>query len=61
MSNNRPDPGSPPSTPRWVKILLIIFIVLILIFVILHLMGFGLGGHGMGSHTLLIEYGQKQL
>lgn len=61
MPNNRPDPGSPPSTPRWVKILLISFIVLILIFVILHLMGIGLGGHGMSSHPLLIEYGLKKL
>ena len=56
MSKNRPDPNSPPGTPRWVKILIIIFIVLLLLFVILHLMGFGLGSHGMGVHTLLIEY-----
>lgn len=56
MSNNRPNPNSPPGMPRWVKILLIIFIFLILLFVILHLLGFGLGSHGMDVHTLLIEY-----
>jgi hypothetical protein len=38
-------PGSPPSTPRWVKVSGIIGIVLILLFVILHLAGLGLGGH----------------
>ena len=61
MSNTRPDPNSPPGTPRWVKILLIIFVVLVLLFVILHLLGFGLGGHGMGSHMLLIEHGKRLL
>ena len=61
MSTNRPDPNSPPSTPRWVKILVGVFIFLAILFVILHLMGFGLGGHGMGGHTLLIEHVLKQL
>jgi hypothetical protein len=61
MSKTRPDPGSPPSTPRWVKILAIIFIILAVAFIILHLMGFGMGGHGLSSHTLLIEYGLKPL
>jgi hypothetical protein len=37
--------GSPPSTPRWVKVSGIIVIALILLFVILHLTGLGLGGH----------------
>lgn len=60
MSNNRPHPTSPPGTPRWVKIFVIIFIVSLLIFVILHLMGFGLGGHGIDSHTML-EQGLKLL
>lgn len=41
----RPDRGSPPSTPRWVKVFGIIAIVLVLLFVILHLAGGGFGGH----------------
>ena len=41
----RPDRGSPPSTPRWVKVSAIIVIVLVLLFVILHLTGLSLGGH----------------
>lgn len=44
-SDMRPDRGSPPSTPRWVKVFGIIVIVLVLLFVILHLTGFGFGGH----------------
>ena len=42
---SRPDPGSPPSTPRWVKVFGIIVIVLVLAFVILHLAGGGFGTH----------------
>ena len=56
MSQTPPDPESPPGTPRWVKILVTIFIALIILFVILHLLGFGMGGHGLGSHTFLLEY-----
>ena len=41
----RPDRRSAPSTPRWVKVLGIIFIVLVLLVVILHLTGNSLGGH----------------
>ena len=41
----RPDRESPPSMPRWVKVLGIIVIVLVLVFIILHLIGGGLGGH----------------
>lgn len=41
----RPDRGSPPNTPRWVKVFGIIAIVLVLLFVILHLAGGGFGGH----------------
>ena len=41
----KPDRGSPPNTPRWVKVFVIIFIVLILAVVILHLTGNSLGGH----------------
>ena len=33
------------STPRWVKVFGIIFIVLVLLFAILHLSGGGFGGH----------------
>ena len=61
MTNKRPDPALPPDTPRWVKILIGLFIVLVLLFVILHLLGFGLGSHGMGNHTLLLEHGLKLL
>ncbi len=50
-----PDRGSPPSTPRWVKVFGIIVIVLLLLFVILHLTGGGLGGH-----TPPIEHGMQQ-
>lgn len=52
MSKTPPDRGSPPGTPRWVKGLVIAFILLVLLFVMLHLMGFGLGGH-----VPLIEHG----
>jgi hypothetical protein len=55
MANQHPDSngdtgagrvrGSPPSTPRWVKIFGVIAIVLILLFVILHLTDRGFGGH----------------
>ena len=44
------DRGSPPSTPRWVKVFGIIVIVLVLLFAILHLTGNSLGGPG--SHRL---------
>ncbi|MEO7838430.1 MAG: hypothetical protein ABIU06_03695 [Anaerolineales bacterium] len=42
----KPDRGSPPSTPRWLKALVIVFIALILLVVILHLTGNSLGGPG---------------
>ena len=61
MSNNRPDPNSPPSPPRWVKIFVIVFIALVLLVIILHLMGFGMGAHGMSVQTSLIEHGPKRL
>ena len=61
MSKTPLDRGSPPSTPRWVKLFVIIFIALVLLFVILHLMGLGFGGHGLSVHTLLIEYAVQQL
>jgi len=48
----KPDRGSPPSTPRWVKVSGIIFIVLILLVIILHLTGNSLGGPG--GHIPLI-------
>jgi len=51
LSQTLPNRGSPPSTPRWVKVSVIIFIVLVLMFVILHLMGLGFGGHGLTGHT----------
>jgi hypothetical protein len=46
----RPNRGSPPKTPRWVKVSGIIVIVLVLLYVALELSGAG-GGHGPGRHT----------
>jgi hypothetical protein len=43
MSQTRPDRGSPPSMPRWVKIFGIILIVLVLAVVAMHLTGTNLG------------------
>ena len=43
-----PDRGSPPSTPRWVKVFAIIAIVLVLLFVILQVAG---GDHGPSRHS----------
>jgi hypothetical protein len=45
----RSDRGSPPSTPRWVKVFGIIVIVLVLLLVILMFTGVG-GPHGPGRH-----------
>ena len=44
----------PPSTPRWVKIFVIVFILLVLLVVILHLMGFGFGSHHIASATAML-------
>jgi hypothetical protein len=44
-TRTRPDPGSPPSTPRWVKALGLAVLALVLAFVVLHLAGGGFGGH----------------
>lgn len=43
---NTPGRGSPPSMPRWVKVLVVLFVVLVLFIIVLHLMGFRFGGHG---------------
>ena len=59
MSNNRPNPNTPPATPRWVKIFVIAFLALILLVIIIHLLGFGMGGHGMSVHISGIEHGLK--
>ena len=59
MSQTHQGPGSPPSTPRWVKVFAAIFIVLVLLVIILHLTGNSLGGlHGA---TLPIELGMHHL
>jgi len=39
----KPDHGSPPQTPRWVKIFGMILIILVLVVVIMHLTGVDLG------------------
>ncbi len=43
MLQNRPDRGSAPSSPRWVKVFGIILIVLVLTVVTMHLTGIDLG------------------
>lgn len=50
-----PDPGSPPSTPRWVKVFGIITLVLVLLLAIMLISGHGPGRHmhgaGLGGYT----------
>jgi len=41
----RDERTAPHTTPRWVKVFVIILIVLALLFVILHLTGHGMHGH----------------
>ena len=55
----KPDRGSPPSTPRWVKMFGIIALILVLLFVILHLAGHSLGGH-RATRAPAIEHGVQQ-
>lgn len=43
--SSKPDRGSVPNMPRWVKVLGIIFITIMVVFVLLHITGNGLGGH----------------
>ena len=51
------DHGSPPSTPRWLKVSVIIIVVLVLLFVVLNLAGL----HSMlGMHTPPTEQGTQQ-
>ncbi len=45
---HKPDRRSPPSTPRWVKVSAIIFIILVLLFVLQHLAGGIFMGHMPG-------------
>ncbi len=42
-----PDGGSPPATPRWVKVFALIALVAVLVFLVLLLVG---GEHGPGRH-----------
>jgi hypothetical protein len=53
MSQSQTDPnrGIPPSTPEWVKVLVILFIALIILVIILHLSGYDFGGHHMSFST----------
>ena len=48
QTHREPDPGSPPRTPRWVKVFGIIALVVVLLFVISLLAGVR---HGPGLHT----------
>jgi hypothetical protein len=54
----KPERGSGPSTPRWVKVFGIIFIVLIVLFVILHLTG---NSFGFGEHMATMQNWLRQL
>ncbi len=54
QSDEEPERGSPPSTPRWVKVSGMIVAVLVLLFVILHLTGNSLGGPG--SHMPPVQH-----
>lgn len=61
MADREPSAGTPPSTPRWVKISGIIAIVLVLLVVIMML--FGGGKHGPARHIPSLsgtEQGVKQ-
>ena len=50
-----PDRGSPPSTPRWVKVFGIIALVVVLLVAIMLISGHGPGRHmhgaGLGGYT----------
>ncbi len=57
----RPDAGSPPITPRWVRVSIIVSVILVLLFVILHLTGngfSGLHGHVLPSSTIAVSVEQ---
>jgi hypothetical protein len=41
----KPDRRFVPSTPRWVKVFVAIFILLVLVVVAMHLAGVDFGGH----------------
>lgn len=56
--HERPDHGSPPTTPRWVKVFGITFIALVLLAVVLHLAGNNFGGPGM--HTMPMQHSVQQ-
>jgi len=58
VGTSMPARRSPPSTPRWVKVSVIIFIVLVLLFLILHLTGHGFGDH---MHMAIRAHGGQQL
>ncbi|HJQ14806.1 MAG TPA: hypothetical protein VJ830_08675 [Anaerolineales bacterium] len=47
------NPGPAPTTPRWLKIFVVIFIILVLTVIAMHLAGVNFGGHleHMGSAT----------
>lgn len=59
MAENQRTPGggTPPGTPRWVKVFMIVFIALVLLVVVLHLLGFGFGGHGTGDNGGMLARG----
>lgn len=57
QTRSNPDHGSPPRTPRWVKVFGILFIALFLGFVTLHLTGHGFGG----DHMAMIQNWWQQL
>jgi hypothetical protein len=58
-TNVTPDCGSPPRTPRWVKVFGITGIVLFLVVIVLHLTGRSPGGH-IHAHTSTMEHSALQ-
>jgi len=57
QTSAKPDRGTPPSTPRWVKVFGIIAIVLVVGFAILHLTG----NSPFGDHMASIQHWLQQL
>ena len=51
QTHTKPDRGSPPSAPRWVKLFGIIGVVVVVVFVISHLTGTS----PFGNHMAMVQ------
>ncbi|MEO6456858.1 MAG: hypothetical protein ABIO92_01080 [Chloroflexia bacterium] len=68
QTHERPDRGSTPGTPRWVKVFGIVALILVLLLVVIMLIGGGEHGPGRhmpsgdpgGGYTLPIEHRIQQ-